>query len=242
MRELEGRMVIVTGVCGVLGSAVSELLAVRGARVVGFDRAENNRRCKVDFAGVDLADETACRRAVDSAVARSGPLYGLVNIAGGFEMGTLAEGGPGMWDRMYHMNLRTALCASSAAIPHFSERCCRPHRQCWRRRGGEGRGSHGRLRRCEIRRRASHREPGRGMARRRRHRQCGGAQYHRHACQSGRHAGCRFYQMDVAGGDCARDRLSAVGRSVGGDRRGNPRDGRKLNRERRRADSGRATR
>lgn len=122
MRELEGRMVIVTGVCGVLGSAVSELLAVRGARVVGFDRAENNRRCKVDFAGVDLADETACRRAVDSAVARTGPLYGLVNIAGGFEMATLAESGPGLWDRMYHMNLRTALCASSAALPHFSER------------------------------------------------------------------------------------------------------------------------
>ena len=122
MRELEGRMVIVTGVCGVLGSAVSELLAARGARVVGFDRAENSRKCKVDFAGVDLADETACRRAVDSAVARSGPLYGLVNMAGGFEMGTLAEGGPGIWDRMYHMNLRTALCASSAAIPHFSER------------------------------------------------------------------------------------------------------------------------
>lgn len=122
MRELEGRMVIVTGVCGVLGSAVSELLAVRGARVVGFDRAENNRRCKVDFAGVDLADETACRRAVDSAVARTGPLYGLVNIVGGFEMATLAESGPGLWDRMYHMNLRTALCASSAALPHFSER------------------------------------------------------------------------------------------------------------------------
>ncbi len=121
MRELEGRMVIVTGVCGVLGSAVSELLAVRGARVVGFDRAENDRRCKVDFAGVDLADETACRRAVDSAVARSGPLYGLVNIAGGFEMATLAQGGPGLWDRMYHMNLRTALCASSAALPHFQE-------------------------------------------------------------------------------------------------------------------------
>jgi NAD(P)-dependent dehydrogenase (short-subunit alcohol dehydrogenase family) len=122
MRELEGRMVIVTGACGVLGSAVSELLAVRGARVVGFDRSENDRKCKVEFLGVDLADETACRRAVDGAVARSGPLHGLVNIAGGFEMGTLAQGGPGLWDRMYHMNLRTVLCASSAALPHFQER------------------------------------------------------------------------------------------------------------------------
>lgn len=122
MRELEGRMVIVTGASGALGSAVSELLAGRGARVVGVDRAENNRNRTVDFPGVDLADETACRRAVDMAVAQSGPLYGLVNIAGGFEMATLAEGGAGTWDRMYHINLRTALCASGAALPHFPGR------------------------------------------------------------------------------------------------------------------------
>ena len=189
MRELEGRMVIVTGVCGVLGTAVSELLAVRGARVVGFDRAENSRKCKVDFAGVDLADETACCRAVDSAVARTGPLYGLVNIAGGFEMATLAEGGPGTWDRMYHMNLRTALCASSAALPHFSER-------------GDGRivnvgadaaakgaaamGAYAAAKSGVARLTESLAEEWRGagvtvnaVAR----------PYHRHACQSGRHAG-----------------------------------------------------
>ena len=36
-------------------------------------------------------------------------------------MGSLAEGGPGTWDRMYRINLRTALSASSAAA-HISER------------------------------------------------------------------------------------------------------------------------
>ncbi len=122
MREPEGRMVIVTGASGALGSAVAAVLAEHGAHVVGVDRAENWGDPAVDFAGIDLADEEACRRAIDAAVARSGPLYGVVNIAGGFDMATLAEGGAAIWDRMYRINLRTALCSCGAALPHFAGR------------------------------------------------------------------------------------------------------------------------
>lgn len=122
MREFDGRMAIVTGASGALGSAVSALLAERGARMVGIDRATNWGDPAVDFAGIDLADEETCRRAVDAAVARSGPLYGLVNIAGGFDMAPLAEGGAALWDHMYRINLRTALCSCAAALPHFAGR------------------------------------------------------------------------------------------------------------------------
>jgi len=98
------------------------VLAERGARAVGVDRAEHWGDPAVDFPGIDLADEESCRRAFNAAVARSGTLYGLVNIAGGFDMATIAEGGAALWDRMYRINLRTALCSCAAALPHFTGR------------------------------------------------------------------------------------------------------------------------
>jgi NAD(P)-dependent dehydrogenase (short-subunit alcohol dehydrogenase family) len=37
-------------------------------------------------------------------------------------MATLAEGGLATWDRMYRINLRTALCSCGGALPHFAGR------------------------------------------------------------------------------------------------------------------------
>ena len=43
----------------------------------------------------------------------------LINIAGGFSWETVAEGDPKTWQRMYALNVTTALNASRAAIPHL---------------------------------------------------------------------------------------------------------------------------
>ena len=46
-----------------------------------------------------------------------GQLDGLVNIAGGFAWETVADGSVATWDRLYAMNVRTALIASRAQLP-----------------------------------------------------------------------------------------------------------------------------
>jgi len=119
MQDLSGRMVIVTGAFGALGSSVADMLAERGAKLARVDRADNPGGPGWRLGGIDLADEDSCKRAFRKAVEDCGPVYGLVNIAGAFEMASLAEGGIDPWDRMYRTNLRTVLSASSAALPYF---------------------------------------------------------------------------------------------------------------------------
>jgi NAD(P)-dependent dehydrogenase (short-subunit alcohol dehydrogenase family) len=66
---------------------------------------------------VDESDRAAAKAAFDGLVARTGSMDGLVNTAGGFEWETIEQGAVETWDRMYEMNVRTALQASRAVLP-----------------------------------------------------------------------------------------------------------------------------
>ena len=68
---------------------------------------------------VDLSDVAQARAAIDTAAKHFGRLDALVNIAGGFTFETIADGDLKSWQRMYAMNVVTALNASRAAIPHL---------------------------------------------------------------------------------------------------------------------------
>ena len=50
---------------------------------------------------------------------RHGTRAALINIAGGFAFEAIAEGDPKTWQRMYALNVLTALNASQSAIPHL---------------------------------------------------------------------------------------------------------------------------
>ena len=67
--------------------------------------------------GVDLTDEAAVGVAAARIEKELGRLDGLVNIAGGFSWETVADGSVATWDRLYAMNVRTALIASRALLP-----------------------------------------------------------------------------------------------------------------------------
>ncbi|MBC7167893.1 SDR family NAD(P)-dependent oxidoreductase [Phenylobacterium sp.] len=119
------RVVAVTGAFGVLGEVVATAAAAQGARLALIEHAPQPPDGLVEacgaqtlvVAGVDLADPAAAQSAMDQVADRFGGLDALINIAGGFRWQTVEAGDPAQWDRLFAMNLKTALNASRAALP-----------------------------------------------------------------------------------------------------------------------------
>jgi NAD(P)-dependent dehydrogenase (short-subunit alcohol dehydrogenase family) len=119
---MDGKVVVVTGASGALGRVVTETALSRSARVgvighaaVQMVATEN----KIELGGVDLSDAAQAKAAIDTVVAHFGKLDALINVAGGFAFETVAEGETSTWQRMYALNVLTALNASRAAIPYL---------------------------------------------------------------------------------------------------------------------------
>jgi NAD(P)-dependent dehydrogenase (short-subunit alcohol dehydrogenase family) len=119
---MQGRTILVTGASGALGKVVAEAALARGARVAGVDYAKSQTAetpDRMELGGVDLSDPAQAKQAIDAVVARFGRLDVLLNIAGAFSFETIAEGDAKTWQRLYAVNVLTALNASRAAIPHL---------------------------------------------------------------------------------------------------------------------------
>jgi 3-oxoacyl-[acyl-carrier protein] reductase len=120
---MEGKIVVVTGASGALGKVVVACALAKGAKVAAIDHAASAVRPtaeRIEFGGVDLTDATQARTAIDAAAAHFGRLDALINIAGGFAFETAIEGDPKTWQRLYALNVLTALNASRSAIPHLA--------------------------------------------------------------------------------------------------------------------------
>ena len=116
------RTLAVTGGHGVLGRAVVEAARADGLDVAVIDHASGLSvpAGVLEVGGVDLTDPAAAERAVAAVVERFGRLDALLNIAGGFVWQTTDDAEPA-WDRMFALNLKTALNASRAALPHLRQ-------------------------------------------------------------------------------------------------------------------------
>ena len=120
---MDGKVIVVTGALGALGSVVVDSALARGARVASVDHAPTQVPAtsnQFELGGVDLTDAAAAKKAIDAAASHFGKLDALINIAGGFAFETLVEGDPRTWQRMYALNITTALNASRAAIPYLT--------------------------------------------------------------------------------------------------------------------------
>ena len=120
---MDGKVVVVTGALGALGKVVAETALARGARVAGVDHAASQSPAtanRIELGGVDLSDAAQAKTAIDAVAAHFGRLDALINIAGGFAFEAVAEGDPKTWQRMYALNVLTALNASRSAIPYLS--------------------------------------------------------------------------------------------------------------------------
>jgi len=119
--DLQDKRIAVTGAFGALGAAMVQATTAAGARVAAIDRAPvpADYAAASSIGNVDLADTNAAQTAIDAAARALGGLDGLVNIAGTFRWEMLADGSADTWDLLYRVNLRTAVAASKAAIPHL---------------------------------------------------------------------------------------------------------------------------
>jgi NAD(P)-dependent dehydrogenase (short-subunit alcohol dehydrogenase family) len=120
---MNGKVIVVTGASGALGKVVAEVALARGARVAAVDHAPSQIAAtaeRIELGGVDLTDAAQAKKAIDATAAHFGKLDALINIAGGFAFEAVAEGDPKTWQRMYALNVLTALNASRAAIPHLA--------------------------------------------------------------------------------------------------------------------------
>ena len=120
---MNGKAIVITGALGALGKVVAEEAFSRGAAVAGIDHAASQMPAtpqRIEIGGVDLTDAAQAKQAIDAAATHFGRLDVLINIAGGFAFETTADGDPKTWQRMYALNVMTALNASRAAIPHLA--------------------------------------------------------------------------------------------------------------------------
>jgi NAD(P)-dependent dehydrogenase (short-subunit alcohol dehydrogenase family) len=95
-----------------------------GAQPVMIDYASAPANLRTDpfvIGGIDLTKREAADEAITRAIAAAGRIDALLNIAGGFTWRTLADGDCAVWDMMYALNLKTAVNASKAALPHLTQ-------------------------------------------------------------------------------------------------------------------------
>src|SRR5262249_17977360 len=122
-QHMQGKTVVITGAFGILGRAAAARAAAQGAKVAMLDvQVPASNPVAGAFAlKADLTDADAAAAAMQSVRKELGRIDALLNIAGGFAWQTVAEGDVKTWDRMFTLNLKTALNASKGALPSLIE-------------------------------------------------------------------------------------------------------------------------
>ncbi len=117
-----GRVALVTGGAGALGSAVTAGLRKRGAQVVSADGAADIPWTDAQFASnslvrVDVTDRSAVQGLVSRIESQFGIVDLLVNVAGVVSFGSAADLAETEWDRVLDVNLKGTFLACQAVIP-----------------------------------------------------------------------------------------------------------------------------
>jgi NAD(P)-dependent dehydrogenase (short-subunit alcohol dehydrogenase family) len=120
---MKGKIVLVTGANGGLGSYVTQALLDAGATVVGVSRKIQQS----DFSGssfvalpAEISTAAGAKNAIDILISRFGKLDIVVHTVGGFAGGqSIAETDDATFQRMIDMNLNSAFYLLRATIPHL---------------------------------------------------------------------------------------------------------------------------
>lgn len=127
--RFEAKTALVTGAASGIGRAVAQRLAAEGATVVlgdvdgeGLETLAGAIGQRAIIQALDVSDPAACAAIVETAVARTGRLDVLCNVAGVLRMAPLARITPEEWSRILGVNLDGVFYMCQAAMPHLVER------------------------------------------------------------------------------------------------------------------------
>lgn len=120
---MTGRIALVTGANGGLGTYVTNALLDAGFSVVGLaPRIQQSDFDNPNFTALPAALDSlaAAKKAADTVIARFGKLDVLAHLVGGFAGGqTVADTDDATFQRMFDMNLNSAFHTLRAVLPHM---------------------------------------------------------------------------------------------------------------------------
>ena len=123
MMRLDGKIILLTGSRGGLGSVVTPILSGAGAKLIVVDRVLSqdiiDRR---DGFRADVTNESEVTRVVVDTVRQAGRIDGLINLVGAFVPGSAVETDVAKWQTMLSLNVTSAFLLSRAVIPHMTAR------------------------------------------------------------------------------------------------------------------------
>jgi 3alpha(or 20beta)-hydroxysteroid dehydrogenase len=123
VHPLQGKVAVVTGGAGSIGSAVVARLGAEGVRVVVVDQDRTpDPAAGVNYLRGDVTHPATAPRAVATAEAAFGGLDLLVNAASGSHPGGLSDMDLTCWNRVLAVNLTGTLLACQAAVPAMRRR------------------------------------------------------------------------------------------------------------------------
>jgi NADP-dependent 3-hydroxy acid dehydrogenase YdfG len=130
-KNIEGKVVVITGASSGLGEASARHLAASGAKVVlGARRTDRLETIagEIRAAGgqaaclaVDVTDRVQVKALIDHAIAEFGRVDVLVNNAGLMSIAPMSEIKVDEWDRMIDINIKGVLYGIAAALPVFQK-------------------------------------------------------------------------------------------------------------------------
>lgn len=120
---MEGKVVLITGAKGGLGTVVTQRFLDAGYTVGGTSRSiADSDFPNARFAAfpANLSDAAGSMALLDSVLARFGRIDALVHVMGGFKGGmSIADTTDDVFDSMMSLNLRSYFNIARAVIPHM---------------------------------------------------------------------------------------------------------------------------